>query len=257
MHSTPKNTIQFRVWGRYAMFTDPLTRVGGEKCSYHLPTYEALKGIAKSIYWKPTFIWHIDRVRIMKRIRTQTKGVKPLDYTSGGNTLAIYTYLTGDTDQVSGFPAVEYQVQAHFAWNDHRPELSKDRVEGKHFEIAKRSLERGGRQDIFLGTRDCQAYVEPCVFGDGAGAYDGEGELQYGLMFHSFDYPDETGKNKLASNFWDPRMQDGIVDFNRPDARRVKKEIRAMTPKHFGVDFNLKYVESEEQEYARTIGGVA
>jgi len=88
LHNTPKNTIEFRVWGRYAMFTDPLTRVGGEKCSYHLPTYEALKGIAKSIYWKPTFIWYIDQVRLMKRIRTQTKGVKPLDY-GGGNTLAM------------------------------------------------------------------------------------------------------------------------------------------------------------------------
>src|ERR1700722_5305319 len=73
MHSTPKNTIEFRVWGRYAMFTDPLTRVGGEKCSYHVPTYEALKGVAKSIYWKPTLIWMIDAVRVMKRIRTQPR----------------------------------------------------------------------------------------------------------------------------------------------------------------------------------------
>jgi CRISPR-associated protein (Cas_Csd1)/CRISPR-associated protein (Cas_Cas5) len=98
---------------------------------------------------------------------------------------------------------VEYQVRAHFEWNEHRPELKKDRIEGKHFEIAKRSLERGGRQDIFLGTRDCQGYVEPCDFGSGKGAYDDAGELQYGLMFHSFDYPDETGENKLASNFWE------------------------------------------------------
>lgn len=131
MHSTPKNTIEFRVWGRYAMFTDPLTRVGGEKCSYHLPTYEALKGIVKSIYWKPTFVWHIDQVRIMKRIRTQTKGVKPLDY-GGGNTLAIYTYLTGDPDPEIRGPRVEYQVRAHFAWNIYRPELERDRIEGKH-----------------------------------------------------------------------------------------------------------------------------
>ena len=125
MYDTPKNTIEFRVWGRYAMFTDPLTRVGGEKCSYHLPTYEALKGIVKSIYWKPTFIWHIDQVRVMKRIRTQTKGMKPLDYVSGGNTLAIYTYLTGDPDPVTKEPSVEYQVRAHFEWNEHRPELKK------------------------------------------------------------------------------------------------------------------------------------
>ena len=171
MHNTAKNTIEFRVWGRYAMFTDPLTRVGGEKCSYHLPTYEALKGIAKSIYWKPTFIWYIDQVRVMKRIRTQTKGVKPLDY-GGGNTLAIYTYLTGDPDSETTEQRVEYQVRAHFEWNEHRPELERDRNDGKHFEIAKRSLERGGRQDIFLGTRECQGYVEPCEFGSGEGECD-------------------------------------------------------------------------------------
>ena len=257
MHSTPKNTIEFRVWGRYAMFTDPLTRVGGEKCSYHLPTYEALKGIAKSIYWKPTFIWYIDQVRVMKRIRTQTKGMKPMDYVSGGNTLAIYTFLTGDPDSETKEPGVEYQVRAHFDWNKHRPELKKDRNDGKHFEIAKRSLERGGRQDIFLGTRDCQGYVEPCDFGSGEGAYDNAGELQYGLMFHSFDYPDETGENKLASNFWDPKLVDGVIDFRRSDARHLKKEIRAMSPKRFGVDENLRYVGTEEQEYASSIGGVA
>ena len=239
------------------MFTDPLTRVGGEKCSYHLPTYEALKGIVKSIYWKPTIVWTIDQVRVMKRIRTQTKGMKPLDYVSGGNTLAIYTYLTGDQDAITQEPGVEYQVQAHFEWNIHRPELEKDRNDGKHFEIAKRSLERGGRQDVFLGTRDCQGYVEPCVFGSGDGAYDGAGELQYGLMFHSFDYPDETGENKLASNFWDPKLVDGVIDFHRSDARWLKKEIRAMAPKHFGMGENLQYVETEAQEYAASIGGIA
>ena len=104
MSDQHKNNIEFKTWGRYALFTDPITRVGGEKCSYHIPTYEALKGIAKSIYWKPTFIWVIDEVRIINRIRTQTKGTKPLDFTSGGNTLAIYTFLAD----------VEYQVRAHF-----------------------------------------------------------------------------------------------------------------------------------------------
>ena len=109
----------------------------------------------------------------MKRIRTQTKGTKPLDF-GGGNSLAIYTFLTGDPDPL---PGVEYQVRAHFEWNQHRPELAQDRIDGKHFQIALRSLERGGRQDIFLGTRDCQGYVEPCEFGSGAGDYDQRWEV--------------------------------------------------------------------------------
>jgi len=40
-----KNSISFRLWGKYALFTDPITKVGGEKCSYQLPTYEAIKGV--------------------------------------------------------------------------------------------------------------------------------------------------------------------------------------------------------------------
>ncbi len=30
-------------------------------------------------------------------------------------------------------------------------------------------IEKGGRQDIFLGTRECQGYVKPCKFGEGIG----------------------------------------------------------------------------------------
>lgn len=241
MHSTPKNTIEFRVWGRYALFTDPLTKVGGEKCSYHIPTYEALKGIAKSIYWKPTFIWYIDQVRVMKRIRTQTKGTKPVDY-GGGNGLAIYTFLTGDATPE---PGVEYRVRAHFEWNPHRPELAGDRNDGKHYQIAMRSLEKGGRQDIFLGTRDCQGYVEPCVFGSGEGAYDSDGQFDYGLMFHSFDYPDETGRDELSVNFWRPSMQDGLIRFPRPEECPVRKVVREMKAKPFGLNRTVRPVEVE------------
>ena len=36
-----------------------------------------------------------------------------------------------------------YQVQVHFEWNEHRPELACDRNENKHYAIAKRMVERG------------------------------------------------------------------------------------------------------------------
>ncbi len=246
----PKNTIEFRLWGRYALFTDPLTKIGGEKCSYHLPTYEALKGVCKSIYWKPTIIWVVDAVRVMRRIRTQTKGTKPLEYSKGGNTLAIYTFLTGiddHEDDASRKYGVVYQVRAHFEWNEHHEDLKKDRIEGKHFAIAKRMLERGGRQDIFLGTRDCQGYVEPCVFGEGKGAYDVDDEVGYGLMFHGFDYPDETGKDELYARFWYPTIRKGILTFERPEDCKYRKFVRQMEAKNFGI-VNLRSVELEAEE---------
>ncbi|HOD79635.1 MAG TPA: type I-C CRISPR-associated protein Cas5c [Syntrophorhabdus sp.] len=251
VNTLPKNTIEFRLWGRYALFTDPLTKIGGEKCSYHLPTYEALKGVCKSIYWKPTIIWVVDAVRVMRRIRTQTKGTKPLEY-SGGNTLAIYTFLTGldeDAKEENRKYGVEYQVRAHFEWNKNHKDLEKDRIDGKHFAIAKRMLERGGRQDIFLGTRDCQGYVEPCVFGQGKGAYDRDVEIGYGLMFHGFDYPDETGIGELHARFWYPTLKKGVLNFDHPENCRpdLRKFVRKMSPKTFSTG-NVKSVEIEAEE---------
>lgn len=219
-HTTPKNSLSFVVSGRYALFTDPITRVGGEKCSYHIPTYEALKGITESIYWKPTFIWIIDKVRLMQPIRTEAKNMKPINI-SGGNSLATYTYLS----------KVRYQVVAHFEWNLHRNDLASDRDEGKHFNVAERMLKKGGRRDIFLGTRECQGYVEPCGFGSGESPHDHAGEIGYGLMFHGFDYPDTIGKPELHGRFWHAIVRNGIIEFPRPDAPTIiRKLIREMTP---------------------------
>ncbi len=164
-----RNQIEFVVYGKYALFTDPLTKIGGEKFSYQIPTYQALKGIVESIYWKPSLIWIIDEVRVMKPIQTESKGVRPIDY-FGGNTLAYYTYLKD----------VEYQVRAHFIFNPHRPDLADDWNEHKHHNIALRAVKAGGRRDIFLGTRECQGYVEPCKFGTGKGFYDDYGEIDFG-----------------------------------------------------------------------------
>ncbi|GAP23037.1 type I-C CRISPR-associated protein Cas5c [Leptolinea tardivitalis] len=222
------NIVEFKVTGKYALFTDPITRVGGEKCTYQIPTYEALKGIMCSIYWKPTFIWVIDRVRILRPIRTQARNIRPIKY-SGGNDLSIYTYLID----------VEYQVQAHFIWNMHRPDLEKDRNENKHFFSARRMIERGGRRDVFLGTRECQAYVEPVKFGEAQGYYDNYGTLAFDLMFHGFDYPDETGKGELQARFWRPTMQDGVIQFIKPEDCSIRRVIRPMIarpPSSVGLD---------------------
>ena len=217
-----ENKINYLLMGTYALFTDPVTKIGGEKSTYHLPTYQALKGITESIYWKPTFIWVIDKVRIMNKIQTESKNVKPLlmdgQYGTNRHDLSIYTYLRD----------VAYQVQAHFEWNLNRDDLAIDRNEDKHYQIALRMLEKGGRRDIFLGTRECQGYVEPCRFGNGKGCYDSEGELAYGLQFHSFEYPSESGIEKLIARFWQAKIKGGIIEFPRPENCPHKREIGPM-----------------------------
>lgn len=217
-----RNAIEFEVFGPYALFTDPLTKLGGEKLSYQLPTYQALKGVVESIYWKPTLVMIVDEVRIMNPIRMESKGVRPIEY-GGGNTLANYTYLRD----------VRYQVRAHFEFNLNRPDLAYDRNEHKHHNILKRSLQAGGRRDIFLGTRECQAYVEPCVFGEGDGFYDNYGEIHLGTMVHGINYPDETGRNQMEVRLWNPVMKNGIIRFPRPEECPQIRTVASMKPKHF------------------------
>jgi len=226
-----RNAIEFVVYGDYALFTDPLTKLGGEKLSYQVPTYQALKGIVESIYWKPTLFFYIDEVRVMNAIRMESKGIRPLDY-GGGNTLANYTYLKAPC----------YQVRAHFEFNMNRPDMAYDRNEHKHHNILKRSLQAGGRRDIFLGARECQAYVEPCVFGEGDGFYDNYGELHLGNMVHGINYPDETGRNQMEIRLWNPVMKDGVITFIRPEACTQVRELGKMKPKAFSEE-NVEAVD--------------
>ena len=240
-----ENAIEYKVYGKYALFTDPLTKTGGEKLSYQVPTYQALKGITESIYWKPTFTWVIDECRVMHPIRTESKGMRPIKY-QGGNDLASYTYLKD----------IEYRVKAHFVWNENRPDLVNDRNENKHYQIAKRMLERGGRRDIFLGTRECQAFVEPCEFGSGAGYYDDmEKDIDFGFSYHGITYAEEAvlseDQGKMTVRFWEhPTMtRGGYIVYPRPEECTIKRHIRKMQPKIFE---NIEKEEHEKREVKDT-----
>ena len=237
-----RNTVEFELFGDYALFSDPVMRVGGEKCTLQIPTYEALKGALESAYWKPTIVWVIDSVRVMNPIQTAVKGIRRPKYEKG-NDLSYYTYLKD----------CRYQVRAHFEWNLNRPELAADRNENKHHNIAKRMIERGGRRDIFLGTRECQGYIIPCAFGSGKGYYDDTPELAFGLTYHGLIYADEAysdqTKGQMTVRFWYPVMRNGVLDFMRPEDCSITRTVRQMGIKPFGTqNGNFQTVYDCEQE---------
>lgn len=203
--------VEFEVSGDMALFADPLISAGGEKTTCSVPTYEALKGITKSIYWKPTFIWFIDKVRVMNRIRTETYGTRLPRINGDGQDLANFTYLAD----------VRYQVSAHFEWNYNREDYKEDRNYGKHFGIFAKSLLRGGRLPIFLGKSECIGDVTPCVFSDGSGEYDQAGDINFGYMYHGITYPDEAysdeTRGKLTLDYAPVMMKNGVIEFARPE----------------------------------------
>lgn len=215
-----KQGIKMRILGDYALFSDPITRVGGEKSSYPVPTYQAIIGMIENVYWKPSIIYEIDSLRVMNRIQTCSKNVRPINYHDDGNELSIYQYLTN----------VEYEITAHFIFNQNRPDLKNDWDENKHYAIACESIKKGGRRDCFLGVRECVGYVLPSEENT-KGYYDNSGEIDLGVMFHSFDYPNASNDYTLSVRLWRAKMIDGVIKFPKPEDCSIIKKIRQVKDK--------------------------
>lgn len=217
-----RNEFSFLVEGRYALFSDPITRIGGEKCTYQIPTYESLKGICSSIFWKPEIILFIDKCRVLEPIVTESKGIRPVKY-SGSNDLSSYTYLRN----------VRYEVKAHFEFNPIRVSNPDVNLENKYYYMMKRCIEKGGRRDIFLGTRECSAYVSPVNFEENHGYYDNSGNITFGIMYHSISYPDENNNSEMRVNLWNANMNDGIISFCSPEECQYSRVIQKQSIKKF------------------------
>lgn len=221
-------SASFEISGKLALFSDPLLSMGGEKTTYMVPTYEGMKGVTKRIYWKPTFIWVVDQVRVMNPIRTESFGTRVPVWYGKEITLELsdYTYLTD----------VRYQVKVHLEWNMNRPEYAEDRDYEKHYGIFARALLNGGRLPIFLGKSECTAYVRPCVFGEGEGAYDHSGMISFGGMYYGISYPDEAkdeaGAGKLMLNQGPVVMKDGVITYEPPE-KWIRTPIRSGAIKVF------------------------
>lgn len=237
MDNFKSNPFYMRVYGDYALFTDPMTKGGGEKFTYQVPSYQAIKGIVEATYWKPTLYYVIDSIKIINSIKTETKGIlSPMK--NGKKDLNYYTYLRD----------VEYLVRYHFMWNGNRPDLSYDRNEKKHEQILLRSMQRGGRRDIFLGTRECIGHVERIrkeEYEKAKSYYEGD-SISLGVMFHSFIYPDEAYNDEieglLMSNFHPVVMTNGEIKFVEPKDCIIKHTIGAYSIKQFN-DSNFMNVD--------------
>ena len=232
--------LTFKVSGRRALFTDPITKLGGEKMTYMVPTYSSIIGVCESIYWKPTFIWVVDALRVMNKIETEAVGQRPIGF-SGRNTLSIYTYLRD----------VSYKVRAHLEWNEQRPELVDDRDIGKHTVMAKNAIKKGGRLDVFLGTRECQAEIEPCKFNEGTGYYDNDNIQNFGLMFHDIGYPDDSENREKITRLSSVVMEKGIIKYKRPEECEYQRVIDTepeSTRRTFILGKNMQSVDLLEKE---------
>ena len=230
-------TVEIEISGRYALFSDPIIRTSGEKFTYPLPTYEALKNIMCSIYWKPTFIWIIDAVRIMNPIHTETKNMLVPKW-QGASDRYTQTVLTN----------VKYQVRAHIEWNYNRPQFEQDRNIAKHMACFNRALKAGGRYPVFLGIREYQCEVKECIFGADEGYYDTMPDTEYGVMLHGITYSSEAYtehyRHKDSVRLFCPHINKGVIQFPHPADFEKKSDmgisIQIVNPRAFERNFPNK-----------------
>lgn len=222
------NQIELEIVGDYALFSDPLVSISGEKLSYPVPTREALKGILKAVYWKPSIIWFPDEVRVMNPISYANTGVRGLRWNSDVCSISEHTVLAN----------VRYRLRAHFEWNENRTEFAADRNEHRHYFGAKRMLQRGGAMPAFLGVKRYPAEITPCDFSADSGFYDNDGSRDFGFMHCGFIYPDEgfdaLTRSGLSASYFRCVMEDGIIRFPRPE-ECVNRFIKPMQGKAFEV----------------------
>ncbi len=220
--STSQLEFEIGIYGNGALFTNPLTKTGGEKSSYPVPTYGALKGLIEQIYWKPTFIVSIDAVRVMNNIKYKHRRYSITNFhrraVNGWRSKELYTYAYLED--------VHYRVRFRLDWNRHQRHLADDRNEAKHKAIMDKWILRGGKCAPFLGVSECPAVIRPEKFGspeDGEGFYDRCGRMDMGVMFHSWMWGTEYGSDMLRKSYWRAVMNNGIINFPHPEDAIVER----------------------------------
>lgn len=204
--------IALRVWGEYALFTRPEMKV--ERVSYDVITPSAARGVLEAIFWKPQIRWVIDRLHVLKPIRTMnvrrnevaskisTSGLKKIMQANAGR---LGTFVEEDRQQRASLVLknVEYVVEAHFEL------LDKTERSEKYYEMFKRRAEKGQHfQQPYFGCREFPCdyeWLERDSIPRCPESLMGEKELGY--MLHDIDF-----KQNNTPRFFRATMKDGVID---------------------------------------------
>jgi CRISPR-associated protein Cas5d len=221
--------IVFSLRAERALFTRPDLRI--ERFTYPVPTFGALAGVLRSIYAKPPFYWVPSKVLILKPISYQNIQVNEVK-----DTIITQRPFTAPDRRVQKMQTylydVHYVVEARFEWSGKNPE---DENLGKHLDIFRRSLEAGGRRDVFLGLRECTAVAEPidakfhalkgedrfsAVVDEQRETWGKMGQtgltMDVGIMFHGWEWG-SAGDGTDTPMFFHAMVQNGVLEYPHPD----------------------------------------
>ena len=224
------------VEGDYACFTRPELKV--ERVSYDVPTPGALEGLLKSIYWKPSIRYVIDKIIVYQPIdfanirRNEVKDKVSYSAIRGQmngkeGEPSIYTSEVRSQRASMVLKNVKYGVEFHFELTGLKNDREED-AENKHYNILKRRLEKG--QYFRVPCLGCSEFpvkrLEPVETFDEnmiSSAILAMGDVDLGFMSYRVDFADkgmpvngdwENPKfsDKASTVYYRPHMINGVID---------------------------------------------
>lgn len=230
-------SIRVRVWGDYACFSRPETKV--ERFSYPIITPSAARNVLDSICWRPQMRWIVTSISLLKPVQymsvlrneVQSK-LSPSAVKKWMRDPSLFTpLLAGAGQHTDGTPRnttllrdVAYCIQAYPLVFD----TSGDNTPMKYVEMLKRRVEKGQCfQRPYLGCREFAAEFGPPLEDEKPidESFD-IGRMLYDVAFL-------PGGNRAT--FFEARVESGVMD-TRPDVvlanEERRKEVLACSYKH-------------------------
>ena len=237
--------FKIMVEGDYACFSRPELKV--ERVSYDVPTPGALEGMLKSVYWKPSIRYVLDKIIVFQAIdfvnirRNEVKdkvllsAVKSQMNKKGGDP-CIYPAESRSQRASMVLKNVKYGIEFHFELTGLRNDQETD-AENKHYNIIKRRLEKGqyfrtpclgcsefpvkrmelveefdekliSREILDMGDVDLGYMSYKVVFADGGRPVNG-------------DWENPRFSDRASTAYYRPHMVRGVID-----VQKYREEIR-------------------------------
>jgi len=219
-------TLAARAFGPLACFTRPELKV--ERVSYPVMTPSAARGLLEAVLWKPAILWHIDRIRVLRRIQfvsfrrneVKTRASPPARAVveRGG---PVSPYFAEDQDHRAqrntvALRDVDYLIEAHFTLTDR---AGADDNVAKFVDMFRRRVAKGQHfHQPYFGCREFVAHVIPA---DGA-PEPIEESRDLGIMLWDIDYGPEANRPV----FFRAELDHGVLDVP-PDAAAAEATLAA------------------------------
>lgn len=215
------------------MFTRPEMKV--ERVSYDVLTPSAARGILEAIHWKPSIMWIVEEIHVLKPIRFQSirrnevgakapaRAIGTAMRSSEISNLALVIEENRQQRASTVLTDVAYVICARFALT---PKAGPDDNEGKHLDTFNRRARKGQCfHQPCLGTREFPAHFQ--LIEPGATAPTPKKETldlgfgiprDLGFMLYDIDHAGDR-----SSMFFRAALDKGVMRVPPPDSPDIRR----------------------------------